>query len=268
MPFDVDTANIGLRWWACQALQNFTGDGEGVEWEINEEFDNRDGHMGISPITGVEIPHEKGMYTKKIYRIYNSLPKAIAFFLSKDLLTFTEESWLFGYERFSVWVNNSLDRKKFSIFIRFAVAPDNGSNPNYYNLTPIERKKVESRFINIGDRKVKAKKDEMVWDYQSKHFSLPDFNNPEWFKTCQPVSSLYRLFDINVNYFGLKTIVERMVLNAQYKGTFQLIRQLVTHCDGFYGWNMEEVVERENETRGKLVEKIQSPFSDEEKEHL
>lgn len=115
---------------------------------------------------------------------------------------------------------------------------------------------------------MKAKKDEMVWDYQSKHFSLPDFNNPEWFKTCQPVSSLYRLFDINVNYFGLKTIVERMVLNAQYKGTFQLIRQLVTHCDGFYGWNMEEVVERENETRGKLVEKIQSPFSDEEKEHL
>ena len=23
--------------------------------------------MGISPITGVEIPHEKGMYTKKMY---------------------------------------------------------------------------------------------------------------------------------------------------------------------------------------------------------
>lgn len=23
--------------------------------------------MGISPITGVEIPHERGMYTKKMY---------------------------------------------------------------------------------------------------------------------------------------------------------------------------------------------------------
>ena len=78
MPFDVDTANIGLRWWACQALQNFTGNGEGVEWAVNEpyqfsqtvlciRFDNTDGHMGISPITGVEIPHEKGMYTKKMY---------------------------------------------------------------------------------------------------------------------------------------------------------------------------------------------------------
>ena len=36
MPFDVDTANIGLRWWACQALQNFTGNGEGAEWAVNE----------------------------------------------------------------------------------------------------------------------------------------------------------------------------------------------------------------------------------------
>lgn len=39
MPFDVDTANIGLRWWACQALQNFTGNGEGVEWAVNEPYD-------------------------------------------------------------------------------------------------------------------------------------------------------------------------------------------------------------------------------------
>lgn len=38
MPFDVDTANIGLRWWACQALQNFTGAGEGVEWAVNEPY--------------------------------------------------------------------------------------------------------------------------------------------------------------------------------------------------------------------------------------
>ena len=39
MPFDVDTANIGLRWWACQALQNFTGNGEGVEWAVNEPLE-------------------------------------------------------------------------------------------------------------------------------------------------------------------------------------------------------------------------------------
>ena len=43
MPFDVDTANIGLRWWACKALQNFTGNGEGVEWAVNEPWALRTG---------------------------------------------------------------------------------------------------------------------------------------------------------------------------------------------------------------------------------
>ncbi|KAK8826278.1 hypothetical protein WA538_001418 [Blastocystis sp. DL] len=270
MPFDVDTANIGLRWWACQALQNFTGNGEGVEWAVNEPlaFDNTDGHMGISSITGVEIPHEKGMYTKKIYRMYNSLPKAVTFFLSKDILTFTEESWLFGYERFSVWVNNYLDKSKFNIFIRFAVAPDNGHNPNYYNLTLEERKQIPQRFINIADKSVHAHNDEDIWNMKSEHFTLPDFSKLDWAESFTPISCLYRIFDINVHYFGLQTLVERMVCNAQYKGTFQLIRQLVTHCDGFYGWSMDQVVERENETKKLLLEKINRPYSEEEKKHM
>lgn len=90
----------------------------------------------------------------------------------------------------------------------------------------------------------------------------------DWYKNQQPCSSLYRVFDINVNYFGLKTIVERMVLNAQYSGTFQLIRQLVCHCDGFYGWKMDQVIERENKTKEVLLEKINRPYSEDEKKHL
>ena len=90
----------------------------------------------------------------------------------------------------------------------------------------------------------------------------------DWYKTFTPCCSLYRTFDINVNYFGLKTLVERMVLNAQYAGTFQLIRQLVSHCDGFYGWSMEQVVERENQTKEILLEKINRPYSEEEKNQL
>lgn len=89
-----------------------------------------------------------------------------------------------------------------------------------------------------------------------------------WAKSYSPICSLYRIFDINVNYFGLKSIVEHMVCNAQYNGTFQLIRQLVSHCDGFYGWTMDQVIERENETKVKLLEKISRPYSDEEKKHV
>ena len=112
-----------------------------------------------------------------------------------------------------------------------------------------ERKEISQRFINIADHAKKASSEEDVWNYKSEKFPLPDFGDMDWYKTYQPISSLYRIFDINVNYFGLKTIVEKMVCNAQYNGTFQLIRQLVCHCDGFHGWNMDQVVVRENETK-------------------
>lgn len=60
---------------------------------------------------------------------------------------------------------------------------------------------------------------------KSEHFTLPDFSKLDWAESFTPISCLYRIFDINVHYFGLQTLVERMVCNAQYKGTFQLIRQ-------------------------------------------
>ena len=103
---------------------------------------------------------------------------------------------------------------------------------------------------------------------KSEHFTLPDFSKLDWAESFTPISCLYRIFDINVHYFGLQTLVERMVCNAQYKGTFQLIRQLVTHCDGFYGWSMDQVVERENETKKLLLEKINRPYSEEKKKHM
>ena len=144
-----------------------------------------------------------------------------------------------------------------------------GANPNYYNLSLEERRAVPRLVINIADKSEKFNPNgEDIWDYKSEHFNLPDFSNLDWAKTHTPISALYRTFDINVNYFGLKTIVERMVLNTQYKGTFQLIRQLVSHCDGFYGWNMDQVIVRENETREKLLEKINRPMTEEEKKHM
>ena len=117
-----------------------------------------------------------------------------------------------------------------------------------------ERKEIPQRFINIADHAKKASSEEDVWNYKSEKFPLPDFGDMDWYKTYQPISSLYRIFDINVNYFGLKTIVEKMVCNAQYNGTFQLIRQLVCHCDGFHGWNMDQARERDEAEAAREVQ--------------
>ena len=59
--------------------------------------------------------------------MYNSLPRAVTFFLSKGMklsqIFILQIFWRLQ-RSFSVWVNNCLDKTKFNIFIRFAVAPD------------------------------------------------------------------------------------------------------------------------------------------------
>ena len=37
-------------------------------------FSYADGHWGISPITGVEVPRTKGQYTLKRYHVKSKLP--------------------------------------------------------------------------------------------------------------------------------------------------------------------------------------------------
>jgi hypothetical protein len=60
---------------AQKSLEVTSGDdGEGVEWVRNEPYDNTDGHWGVSPITGVEVPKNKGQYTLKRYHIKSKIP--------------------------------------------------------------------------------------------------------------------------------------------------------------------------------------------------
>ena len=43
----------------------------------NDTYDNADGHMGKSEISGIEIPHDKGQYTLKHYLIGSMMPSFV-----------------------------------------------------------------------------------------------------------------------------------------------------------------------------------------------
>ena len=50
---------------------------------MNDRFDNADGHMGKSEISGIEIPHDKGQYTLKHYLIGSMMPSFVKKILPK-----------------------------------------------------------------------------------------------------------------------------------------------------------------------------------------
>ena len=58
----------------CRASAENTKGSEGVVWLKNEPFDNTDGHMGVSPISGTTVPRARGQYTLKEYHLESRVP--------------------------------------------------------------------------------------------------------------------------------------------------------------------------------------------------
>ncbi len=65
LPLSVEEFGRGQRHMTAHAsLESSKGD-EGIEWIKNEPYDNTDGHLGTSAITGTLVPRNKGQYTLK-----------------------------------------------------------------------------------------------------------------------------------------------------------------------------------------------------------
>lgn len=85
---------------------------QGVEWIKNEPFDNTDGHLGVSDITGVEVPKTKGQYTLKNYHIKSKIPGMVAAMLPESAMLLVEESWNSYPHCLTVLNNGYLDKEK------------------------------------------------------------------------------------------------------------------------------------------------------------
>jgi hypothetical protein len=70
----VDEFQVAQLFMVVNASEQLTGDGEGVEILVNEPYDNTDGHMGVSSISGWVVPRNKGQYTRKHYYCKSKIP--------------------------------------------------------------------------------------------------------------------------------------------------------------------------------------------------
>jgi hypothetical protein len=94
---------------------SFTSGDEGVQWIKNEPFDNTDGHLGLSPVTGTPVPKVKGQYTVKRYLLASKVPGVVKHLLPSNALFLIEEAWNAYPWCLTVLVNGYLDHKKMRI---------------------------------------------------------------------------------------------------------------------------------------------------------
>ena len=66
---------------------------EGVQWLKNEPFDNTDGHMGVDPHSGIEIPKRKGQWTLKRYLLASKVPTIAKHLLPSNALFLIESAF-------------------------------------------------------------------------------------------------------------------------------------------------------------------------------
>ena len=65
---------VAQLYMVVNASEKLTGDGEGVEILVNEPYDNMDGQLGVSSLSGWPIPRNKGQYTRKHYYCKSKIP--------------------------------------------------------------------------------------------------------------------------------------------------------------------------------------------------
>ena len=80
-------------------------------------FDNKDGHMKISEISGVPVPKCEGQYTLKHYMIASMIPSFLKAILPSDSLYLVEESWNCHPYCLTVVTNGYLSKDRFRVSV-------------------------------------------------------------------------------------------------------------------------------------------------------
>jgi hypothetical protein len=93
MPLHVAEFHRGQLFMTAEAslAEGEKKEGEGVEWLRNEPYDNTDGSLPVSPITGVLPPRGKGQYTLKRLHFKSKVPGILAALAPASSLYLIEE---------------------------------------------------------------------------------------------------------------------------------------------------------------------------------
>ena len=135
----VDEFHVAQLFMIMRASEEETGNGEGVEILKNEPYDNTDGHLDISTITGWPVPRNKGQYTLKHYHIASKLPIYVSSMVPTDAMLLIEESYNGFPDCITVLMNAYLAKNRFYIAIESKhVMNDHGSQDNLFQLTQDE----------------------------------------------------------------------------------------------------------------------------------
>lgn len=234
-----------------------TKNGEGVDFLTNE------------PFTGFplfENRFDSGIYTYKIYRIASQLPSFIRLLVDTHTMDIHEESWnAYPYCR-TIITNPGYMKKNFSVTIESIHETGKAENENAHLLNPEELEKRTVVTIDIGNDPY-TRTDYDRQNDPARFVSDKTKRGPlknDWINNSDPIMTCYKLVKAEFKWFGLQNRIENYILETEHKLLLRFHRYLFCWMDDWYGLDMDEIFQIEEETRANLNIQVRNPEIEEE----
>lgn len=252
----VEEFQIAQLFMVVKASEQLTGDGEGVEILVNEPYDNTDGQLGVSSISGWTIPRNKGQYTKKHYYCKSKIPSFVSAFCPDDSMVLIEEAWNAYPHCVTVIVNGYLAKNKFYISIESMHKADRGESENVLQLTKKELSQRKIEILDIAEKMAKQtlKEEGDPATYKSVKTSRGPLTKG-WIKKVDPIMTCYKVVRINFDYWGVQSKAEKLIREHQRQLFHDTLRQAQCQTDKWYGLTMDDIRRLEAEVVAKLEAK-------------
>ncbi|GLD95879.1 hypothetical protein PINS_up004557 [Pythium insidiosum] len=264
----VDEFQIAQLYMVVDASEKMTGNGEGVEILVNEPYDNTDGHMGVSPISGWTVPKNKGQYTRKHYYCRSHIPSVVSAFCPEESMVLIEEAWNSYPHCVTVIVNGYLAKNKFYICIESMHLPDSGETENALNMSNNELRQRKVEYLDIAEKlpKQSLKDDHDAATYKSVKTGRGPLQKG-WQKKVDPVMTCYKAVRVNFEYWGVQGKVEKIIRDQQRQLFHSTLRQAQCLTDDWYGLTMEDIRRLEEGVVAKLAAKRLEAAESNQKNH-
>ena len=257
MPLKTEEFNRGWLYMVVAASEENSGgdDGAGVLVLKNEPYDNTDGHMGTSELSGYEVPKNKGQYTLKQYFLGSRVPGWLRFMLPGDLFFLYEEAWNAYPDCLTILTSKYFSNTKLRIIVRTLFKDDNkGDDENPHDLTEKELKERQIHLLNIMEQDKEDKDYEEKYDpvgYKSELTGRGPLGK-DWMEASKPVMCCYKLIKVDVKFWGIQTRTENTIINSQKKLFLRTHGQAFTMLDEYYPLTMDDIRKLEAEAQKKL----------------
>lgn len=256
LPLSVREFQVAQLFVVVKASQENTGGGEGVEIIENRPYDNEDGSLGISEISGVEIPRNKGQYTLKRYYIASRVPSYVRAIVPTDSLVLVEEAWNAYPICKTVLTNGYMSKDRFFIAVDTVHAPDCGEQENAHNLSAERLASRRVVRLNVADASI-SPNDLDPTQYTSEKSGRGPFPKDSWVQSADPVMCAYKLVEARFSVWGLQGTVEANIIQFQQDLFLRTLRQAVCTMDEWFDLSMEDIRRIEEEARVALNEQRQ-----------